>query len=234
MVTPPIILVPGFWLGEWAWDDVAAALRAHGHDVTAMTLPGLEALDVDRSAITLADHVQAIADVVAAAGRPVVLVVHSGAAVAGYALTDRVPERIAAVVYVDAAPPTTALDPEFSEVEFPLPPWPVLEEQGNSLDGLTDAQLATFAERAVPQPGATLREAPELTNDARLAVPTTVICTSITAEQAREAVREGYPFAAGLAELRAVDYVDVPTSHWPMWSRPLDLAQAIADVAARA
>ena len=36
MQTPPIILVPGFWLGAWAWDEVAGILRAAGHDVTAL------------------------------------------------------------------------------------------------------------------------------------------------------------------------------------------------------
>ena len=41
MPPAPIILVPGFWLGAWAWDDVAGRLRADGHDVTALTLPGL-------------------------------------------------------------------------------------------------------------------------------------------------------------------------------------------------
>src|SRR6266487_2047487 len=51
----PIILVPGFWLGAWAWDEVASILRADGHDVTALTLPGLESGDADRSAITLSD-----------------------------------------------------------------------------------------------------------------------------------------------------------------------------------
>ena len=39
MSTTPIVLVPGFWLGAWAWDEVAAALRADGHEVTALTLP---------------------------------------------------------------------------------------------------------------------------------------------------------------------------------------------------
>ena len=69
MSSAPIILVPGFWLGAWAWDEVAAALRADGHDVTAMTLPGLESVDVDRSSITLADHVDAICDAVTAMSR---------------------------------------------------------------------------------------------------------------------------------------------------------------------
>ena len=69
MQSAPIVLVPGFWLGAWAWDEVAAPLRADGHEVTALTLPGLESADADRSSITLADHVDAICDAVTAAGR---------------------------------------------------------------------------------------------------------------------------------------------------------------------
>lgn len=38
------MLVPGFWLGGWAWDDVAGPLRAAGHQVDAVTLPGLAGL----------------------------------------------------------------------------------------------------------------------------------------------------------------------------------------------
>src|SRR5688500_17764890 len=100
----PIILVPGFWLGAWAWDEVAAALRADGHDVTAITLPGLESPDADRSAITFADHVDAIVEAVRAEDSPVVLAVHSASGFTGYAASDKVPERIAAIVYVDTAP----------------------------------------------------------------------------------------------------------------------------------
>ena len=104
MTTPPIILVPGFWLGAWAWDEVAAALRADGHDVTALTLPGLESADADRSSVTFADHVDAIVEAVRKADAPVVLAVHSAAGFSGYAASDRVPERIGAMVYVDTAP----------------------------------------------------------------------------------------------------------------------------------
>ncbi|MDQ3691944.1 MAG: alpha/beta fold hydrolase [Chloroflexota bacterium] len=109
----PIILVPGFWLGGWAGDEVAEALRADGHDVTALTLPGLESTDTDRSAITLDDHITAIVDAIKAADTPVVLAVHGAAGFSGYAASDRVPGRIAAMIYVDTAPGKGALDPEF-------------------------------------------------------------------------------------------------------------------------
>ncbi|MGH2572650.1 MAG: alpha/beta fold hydrolase [Actinomycetota bacterium] len=230
MSTVPIVLVPGFWLGAWAWDEVAAALRADGHDVTAVTLPGLESADADRSAITLADHVDAICEAVTAAGRPVVLAVHSGAGASGYAASDRVPEQIAAMVYVDSGPATGALDPDFDAVEKPLPSPEALAEEEN-LEGLTEEQLETFRRRAVPEPGGVLREAPVLSNDARLDVPSTAICTGYTSDQYKAAVKEGYAWLGGFAELRNVTWVDLPTSHWPMWSRPRELAGIIGDVA---
>jgi len=230
MTSAPIVLVPGFWLGAWAWDEVAAALRADGHDVTALTLPGLESADADRSSITLADHVDAICAAVSAADGPVVLAVHSGAGAPGYAVTDRIPEQLAAMVYVDTGPAKGALEPEFDGAEKPLPSPEELAESEN-LDGLSEEQLATFRQRAVPEPGAALRDAADLTNEARLDVPSTVICTAFPSEQYKEAVKEGYSFLAGLAELRDVTYVDLPTSHWPMWSRPQELAAVISDVA---
>lgn len=230
MMAAPIVLVPGFWLGAWAWDEVVAALRADGHDVTPLTLPGLESADADRSAITLSDHVDAIGEAVRAAGRPVVLAVHSGAGTAGYAASDRVPERIAAMVYVDSGPGNGASDPDHTAPEMPLPSPEELAENEN-LDGLTEEQLETFRQRAVPEPGGVLREAPVLTNDARLDVPSTMICTGFTSEQYQEAVKEGYAWLGGLTELRNVAWVDLPTSHWPMWSRPRELAGIIGDVA---
>ena len=230
MTSAPIILVPGFWLGAWAWDDVSAALRADGHDVTALTLPGLESVDADRSAITLADHVDAICEAVTAAGTPVVLAVHSGAGAPGYGVTDRIPEQIAAMVYVDSGPAKGALDPDFDAVEKALPSREELAAEEN-LDGLTDEQLETFRQRAVPQPGAALRDEIELTNDTRLDVPSTVVCTGYTSEQYKAAVEEGYAWLGGLAELRKLTYVDLPTSHWPMWSRPQELAAVIGEVA---
>ena len=229
-MTTSIILVPGFWLGAWAWDEVAGLLRDQGFDVEALTLPGLESVETDRSAITLTDHVEAICSVVGSKPDPVVLAVHSGSGFPGYVVTDRMPDRIAAAVYVDTGPGVGAMDPDFEGDDFPLPDPEQLAEEEN-LDGLSEEQLATFRERAVPQPGAALRESIPLTSDARLDIPSTVVCTAFTSDQYREAVEADYPFVKGLSELRDVTYVDLPTSHWPMWSRPADLAAVIAEVA---
>jgi pimeloyl-ACP methyl ester carboxylesterase len=228
----PIILVPGFWLGAWAWDEVADALRTDGHEATAITLPGLESADVDRSGIGFGEHVDAICEAVRAADAPVVLAVHSAAGFSGYAASDRVPERIAAMVYVDTAPGIGPMDPDFDEVEKPLV-WKDIEAEEN-LDGLTEEQKEAFRQRAVPVPGGVLREGIELTSDARRDIPSTMICTGFSAEQYRGYAAEhpDWAFLAGIPQLRNVTWVDLPTSHWPMWSRPRDLAQIIGDVAA--
>lgn len=231
MTSAPIILVPGFWLGAWAWDEVATTLRAAGHDVTALTLPGLESIDADRSSVTFADHVDAICEAIETAGAPVVLAVHSAAGYSGYAASDRLPNRIAAMVYVDTAPGKGVLDPGFAAVEKPLD-WAAVSEEEN-LDGLSEEQQETFRRRAVPEPGAMLRETVELTNDARRDIPSVMICTGFTSEQYQAGAREHpeWTFLAGIPELRNVTWIDLPTSHWPMWSRPADLAAIIGDVA---
>jgi pimeloyl-ACP methyl ester carboxylesterase len=231
MASAPIILVPGFWLGAWAWDEVADLLRADGHEVTAITLPGLESVDADRSTITLQDHVDAIDNALTAAGRPAVLAVHSASGFSGYVASDQVPQKVAALVYVDTAPGKPPLDADFADVEKPLD-WAAVSEEEN-LTGLSDAQLATFRERAVPVPGAMLREGYTFTNDARRDIPSTIIATGYSAEDYQTYAREhpDWAFLAGIPELHNITWIDLPTSHWPMWSKPEDLARIIGDVA---
>ncbi len=162
------------------------------------------------------------------------LAVHSATGFSGYAASDRVPELIAAMVYVDTAPGKPPLDPDFTDVEKPLD-WPSVSEEEN-LDGLTEAQLATFRERAVPVPGAMIREGYDFTNDARRDIPSTIIATGFSAADYQSGAKDHpeWAFLAGIPELRNVTWIDLPTSHWPMWSRPAELAAIIGDVATKA
>ena len=233
MASAPIILVPGFWLGAWAWDEVAAKLRADGHDVTAITLPGQASKDEDRSSITFEDHVDTIINAVEAADRPPVLVVHSASGFSGYVASDRIPDRIAAIVYVDTAPGKPPLDAD-QEGDKPMV-WEEIAAEEN-LDGMSDEQKATFRERAVPVPGGVLRGEYEFTNDARRDIPSTVIATGYTAAEYQKYANDdpAPAFLAGLPELRDVTWIDLPTSHWPMWSKPDDIAMIIGEVATTA
>ncbi len=75
-------------------------------------------------------------------------------------------------------------------------------------------------------------EATPLTNDARLDLPTTIICTGFSSDEIKAYAKEHNPaWLRGLAELRSITWIDLPTSHWPMWSRPAELAAILSDVA---
>lgn len=238
---PTILLVAGHWLGAWAWDEVVDRLRGADLVPTALTLPGLDPTDPARAQRNLDDQATAIADALTEAGvspaHPAVIVGHSGANAPISLVLDRHPDLIGRVIWVDSGPlasgTTYAADLPVDIAEVPLPEPGALAAQA-SLEGLGPEVLARFRARAVPEPGDVLRGTVELANDARFDVPTTLVCCSIPVAHLVELVEAGHPMFAEVAKLRQVDFVDLPTGHWPMWSRPGELAAIIADVAAGA
>ena len=229
---PPVILIPGYWLGGWAWSAVAGQLRSSGLTVTSVTLPGLESPETSREGVRFADHVDAVLDVLPEEGQAV-LVAHSGAGAVVTAVLDQVPERVARVIYVDSGPsadgsvPRPDLDP--ASVDLPLPSFEEFEAQGASLEGLDQTALERFREGAAPHPVGALTAPVELRNPRRNAVPATVVCCSIPSSVIAQATDQ--PMFAPLKDLTDVTYVDLPTGHWPMWSRPEELATVIEEAA---
>lgn len=236
--SPAVVLIAGHWLGAWAWDDVLEHLAADRSRPFAMTLPGLDRDDPGRSTRTLDDQAEAIEDVLARLGasedHPVTLVAHSGANAPVSLVLDRHPELVRRVVWVDSGPMATgsAFAPDLPEeaVDLPLPPLDVLAQQA-SLEGLSSDALERLRALAVPEPGPVLRQTVELTNAARHAVPTTLVCCSISSTQVLDMARAGHPMFADVAKLETIDVIDLPTGHWPMWSRPGDLAEVIQSAA---
>lgn len=233
MTPTQIVLVPGFWLGAWAWEEVAPHLRGRGHEAQALTLPGLEQTNDHRGEVTLEIQVDAIVAALDPDAQRRVLVVHSGATVPGTMVLDRSPALVDHIVFVDTAPVRDgfALAPAVEGEEHLLADAWDEQVASGSLRDLTDEQLATFRERAVPQPAETARRAATLTNPQRLEVPGTVICTSFPSADFRAYAEQGADFLAGLQDHTHLRFVDLPTGHWPMWSRPQELAGLIADAA---
>ncbi len=246
---PTFVLVPGFWLGGWAWQRVAALLRTAGHDVYPVTLTGLgERVHLSGPQVDLDTHITDILNLVRFEDlHSIVLVGHSGANLAITGVADRMPERIVRLVYVDAGPlPSGVAQIDFNPPEvqaryrrrvaeegdgwrLPLPSWEELD-QGATLDGLGEAERTLMRARATDQPFATAVQALQLNNPAHEALPKTAIwCTSRSA-QAREMVARGLPLFSALAGPQW-QFVDLPTGHWPMFSQPGNLADLLAAVA---
>jgi pimeloyl-ACP methyl ester carboxylesterase len=232
--TPTILLIPGHWLGAWAWDEVLEHLTSLGHPAIPLTLPGLDETDTGRLTRTLDEQAAAIERAAISSSGPLVVVAHSGANAPVSLVLDRHPELFSRVIWVDSGPaaPGVAFAPDFPEglEGLPLPPFEMLGEQA-STEGLSAVVLERFRERAVSEPGSVLRQTVQLTNDARFDVPATFVCCSMPSSQVLDLVKAGHPMFAEVANLKSVRWVDLPTGHWPMWSRPADLAHILASEA---
>ena len=227
-----IILIPGFWLDASSWDEVVPALRQAGHRVQALTLPGMESKDADRSEITLRDHVDAVVEVIDStgpAGAKVVLVGHSGGGAIAHAAADARPGRVARVIYVDSFPLGEGglINDELpvEDGEVPLPDWSLFEQE--DLVDLDDDLRAAFRARAIPTPVHVTSDRQRLSDERRYDVPATVIACEFTSAQLREWMTQDHPALRELAKVRDVGYIDLPTGHWPQFTKPGELGQAI-------
>jgi pimeloyl-ACP methyl ester carboxylesterase len=224
-----LVLIPGFWLDGDSWGEVAPTLIAAGHTVHPLTLPGKESLATDRSGIGLADHVAAVVRFVDTLPAGVVLVGHSGGGAIAHGVVDQRPDAIARVVYVDSGPLADGdhINDELPVVdgEIPLPDWSVFGEE--DLVDLDDSLRAHFRSIAVPEPAGVANDVQRLADPRRYNVPVTVICCEFPADQMREWIAAGIPFAAELAAVKDYELVDLPTGHWPQLTKPAELAQVI-------
>jgi pimeloyl-ACP methyl ester carboxylesterase len=231
-----IILIPGFWLERSSWDEVVPPLVQAGHDVRALTLPGLERPDADRSGIGLRDQVDAVIAAVDESDGPVVLVGHSGGGAIAHAVADARPERVARVVYVASVPLGNGqvINDELPIVddEIPLPNWSSFGEE--DLIDLDEELRERFRARAVPQPAGVATDPQVLRAERRYDVPATIIACEFSSQQIAEWIEQGADFVSELARMRDVKYIDLPTGHWPQFTRPKELGEVILAAVDRA
>lgn len=222
-----VILIPGFWLDSSAWDDIVPAVRAAGHEPRPVTLPGLVPPD---PAVGLRDQVDFVIGLVDAAAGPVVLVGHSGGGAVAHAVVDARPDRIAKVVYVDSGPLAHGglINDEFTAVDgmVPLPPRDEFDDE--SVVDMDDEVWAAFAARAIPIPEKVATEKQVLSDPRRYDVPVTVITCEMSEATLRELMAKGHPYVAELAAIKDFEIVELPTGHWPMLTKPTELAALVA------
>ena len=222
-----VLLLPGFWLDSSAWDDIVPAIRAAGHEPKALTLPGLVPPDPE---VGLRDQIDFVVRDVDAATGPVVLVGHSGGGAVAHGVVDARPDRVAKVIYVDSGPlgDGAVINDGFDAEDgmVPLPDKMVFDDE--SVADMDDAVWAAFAARALPIPEKVAGEKQVLSDPRRYDVPVTVITCEMSEATLRELLAAKHPYVAELAAVTQYEIVELPTGHWPMFTRPAELAQLIA------
>ncbi|WP_026554809.1 alpha/beta fold hydrolase [Arthrobacter sp. 35W] len=224
-----IILVPGFWLDASSWSEVAPPLAAAGHRLHPLTLPGLESVDAPRAGIGLKDHIDAVTAVVDSLEGKVVLVGHSGGGAIIHGVVDARPDRVLRAVYVDSGPlgEGGVINDELPVEgdEIPLPAWEVFDDE--DLVDLDDDLKAVFRARAIPQPRAVAQDQQHLHDERRYDVPATVIACEFPSAMLTKMIADGHPYVAELGRIKDVEYIDLPTGHWPQFTRAAELGEAI-------
>ena len=233
------VLVPGAWLGARIWRAVIEELTRLGHRADALTLCGIaERFGEADESVNLDTHVQDVVEHMTSTNlHDVILVGHSyaGSVVAGAA--DRVPERVRAVIYVDTAPLAdgqSMLDFYGAEMAgylrqqvqtegrgWLLPPVDFKRLSGPTADGLTPTDLAKLAESATPQPFATYAEPFHVSNRIEDIPAAVVACHDYRSMSGAPAIER----------LAVWPRKDLDTGHWPMISRPVELATALIQFA---
>lgn len=220
-----IVLVAGLWLDGSAWDEVVPELEALGHHAIPLTLPGQGDGSADA---TLEEQVAAVVAAVESADGAPLVVGHSAACTLAWLAADRRPDRVGAVALVGGFPssegeayadffPTT-------DGRMPFPGWAPFE--GPDSADLDDATSAAIEQAAIPVPEGVTKATVHYAEERRYAVPVVLVCPEFTPEQAKEWIESGD--VPEMAKAEHVDYVDIDSGHWPMFTKPAELARLLA------
>jgi pimeloyl-ACP methyl ester carboxylesterase len=221
-----IVLVAGLWLDGSAWDDVVPELASLGHRAVPVTLPGQGS---GSGTATLEDQVAAVvAAVDAASGKPLV-VGHSAASSLAWLAADARPDGVAGVALIGGFPSADG-EPyaDFFEVEdgvMPFPGWGPFE--GADSADLDEDVKRRIEAAAIAVPEGVAKGVVRLLDERRYDVPVLLVCPEFTPAQAREWIEGGD--VPELAKAKHLDFVDLDSGHWPMFSKPAELARLLAE-----
>jgi pimeloyl-ACP methyl ester carboxylesterase len=230
------VLVHGGWHGSWCWKRVRAALRARGHDVFTPTLTGVgERSHLLSPHINLETHIEDVVNLIRWEELSnVVLCGHSYGGCVLTGVADRLPDRIGAMVYLDAFTPEdgeSLLDIVPDSWRIPLLEATSREGEGWMVPPITaEAFNVNAADRewvnrqCTMQPIGTFRQAVDLSGRSDASKPSTFILATDFYNS---------PFTAFYDRARARGWrtLTMAGGHDLMLDRPDELTEALIEIA---
>lgn len=228
------ILVPGAWLGAWAWKDVAPLIEKEGHSAYPVTLTGMgERVHLATKDVGMETAIQDVLNVIKFNDvDDFILVGHSFAGKVAAAVADRTHERTRKVIYLDAFRPERVTKPQGAfnpAAEFGPPP------QGTYAIPLTEEIIRRIGKDVQ---GENLRRMKDLATP----WPVKLAADPVTLSKNYLGVKEAYVFctlsgdpvdeiiAGKWGKLEGPHRV-IEAGHWPMITKPDELAEDILALA---
>jgi pimeloyl-ACP methyl ester carboxylesterase len=224
------VLVPGAWLGAWAWKDVTPLLEKRGHSVYPITLTGMgEKVHLATKDVGMETAIQDVLNVVKYNGLDeFVLAGHSFAGKVAAAVADRAHDKVEKVIYVDAFRPERVRTPqggfnpanEFGALPagafaFPLTE-EIVERIGKDVKGSNRKWMMSMA---TPWPGKLATDPITLSKDYDAVKEAYIFCT-LSGDPVDEIIAGKWGKLEG-------PYKVMETGHWPMITKPDELAKVL-------
>jgi len=243
------VLCHGTWHAGWAWDEVVRGLSMHGHRACVPTLAG-HGPDAERHGITHQDCVVSVAACIWEHDlRDVVLVGHSFGGTVVQRVASVLPDRIAAMVFLDALVlkdgervfdilPEVFLDSlaskngsdpaagaEGSREVLAPPPWETW--RNNFIQDAPESLARSTWERLSPEPNQVNLDRLDLKPFDSLAIPKSYIhCRH------DKAMPAGYFHPQMSSRLGAFRLLEMDGGHEVMFTRPGELVELIIEATA--
>ncbi len=228
------VLVPGAWLGAWVWKRVVPPLEKDGHTVYPVTLTGMgERVHLASKEVGMETAIQDVLNVIKYNDiDDFVLVGHSFAGKVAAAVADRASEKVRVVLYLDAFRPEKVRTPQggFDPTrEFgPVPQGgygvPLTEQTiGNIGKDVVGAYREWLLSKATPWP-VKLASDPITLSEKLDSVKAAYIFCTLSGDPVDEIVAGKWGKLEGPHRL-------IETGHWPMITKPEQLARDMLDLA---
>lgn len=228
------VLIPGAWLGAWAWKEVIPFIEKEGHSAFPVTLTGMgDRVHLATKDVGMETAIEDVLDVIKYNDLDdFVLVGHSFAGKVAAAVADHVHEKVQKVVYVDAFRPERVRTSQgaFNPAgEFGPPP------QGGYAIPLTEEIISRIGKDVV---GSNRKRMMSLATP----WPIKLATDPITLSKNYDEVKEAYVFCslsgdpvdeiiAGKWGKLEGPYNVIETGHWPMITKPEELTKDLVSLA---
>jgi pimeloyl-ACP methyl ester carboxylesterase len=220
---PVFVIVHGAWGGSWAFGKVDSLMTAKGCMVHRPSLTGLgERVHLASPDVSLSTHITDVLNMVLFEDlRNIILVGHSYGGMVITGVSDRIPDRISKLVYLDAMVPENGenvmglMDPKGEGLakmikgDYVIPVW-VKPDQKPPKD--------------VPQPLKTFTERIVLNNEQARNLPSTYI---LTVDPGKRAEEDNFAPSAERARALGWKVVEMTADHNPQWSAVDELVQLL-------